>query len=382
MNKEEFLLAVENKNNKHFVTKNGVLYHLRDGTNWRDGGESFICWYGSERYSDIAAVGTFRTRGFSTTITLGSDPEFFYLNKGRVVPSKFVVGNAKYVSEDGFQAELHPATNTCRQVAGNNIYLALAEAKKLAVNGAEVALSVGVDVDTETFKLLPPNERRFGCSPTVNLYENKKRITGVREKFRSGAGHIHLGSSRLKSLYESNPVKVIALLDIVCGALCVLIDRDPANITRRKHYGRAGEHRVKSYGLEYRVPSNFWLRSYTLWSMVSGLARNALAYAEDELGDELMRKINLQDVRKAINNNDKELAMKIAKQYAEFIKENNIMFSTGLNLVNVDKFLEWAATDNPIDALNVPDFRATMRNWENHYIDAAVPGFERFLADY
>lgn len=314
--------------------------------------------------------------------TWGSDPEFFFKKDGKVIPSSRVIPpTSSNVVRDGFQAELNPETNTCRQVSGNKIYDALDEAQEYADRArVEMSLTVGEEVDKETFYGIPAADRRFGCSPTSNVHENTKRVAGTRTQFRSGGGHVHMGSGKLTRMYENDATTLISLMDIVCGVGCVLIDRDPANIERRKHYGRAGEHRKKPYGLEYRVPSNFWLQHYTLWSMVTVMLRNAMNLAADaKLSEELLSKINIQDVRNAINNNDKELAMKIYKQYAGFIKDNKITFQGGFGLELVDKFLEWASNDNPISML--PNIGNPMDVWETHAEYEEVPGIERFLND-
>lgn len=313
----------------------------------------------------------------------GSDPEFFFMKGGKVVPSSKVIKGGSIVVPDGFQGELNPLTDGCRQVSGNRICDALELANDFAERaGATLALRVGVDVDRETFFSLPADERAFGCSPTRNVYEKTKRPRGTRTRFRAGGGHVHLGGLGVLRLYQSKPKELIQLMDIVCGTLCVLVDRDPANIARRKYYGRAGEHRPKRYGVEYRVPSNFWLQSYTLWSMVSGLLRNAINIASDEQATKLvLDKINMKDVRDAINNNDKELAMKVFQQYKEIVVHNRFDFKGGLCYVNISQFEKWVNKADPISEVVEGDIENVLNSWEEHREFGDVPGLEWFLGD-
>lgn len=67
--------------------------------------------------------------------------------------------------------------------------------------------------------------------------------------------------------------RMVTLCDLIIGNTCVLLDRDPLNATRRQVYGRAGEYRLPKHGLEYRTLSNFWLISYPMMSLVFNLAK-------------------------------------------------------------------------------------------------------------
>ena len=388
MTKEEVQKALSGQYELMVITKSSV-FHIHpelDGLNFGDSCLDFA--WTQILYKDIRLI----VRGYKTTlgsIRLGSDPEFFFKKYGRVVPSTQVIPEegGEHVVRDGFQGELNPRADTCRQVAGEAIYEALEEAESYASRSkAEVCISVGEVVDDKTFLSVPSHERRFGCMPTLNPYENTKRSKGIRERFRAGAGHIHLGSRKLLELYEKEPIKVISLLDIACGLPCVLIDRDPANIKRREQYGRAGEHRVKPYGLEYRVPSNFWLKHYTLWSMVSGFARNGVNLAVAPFAQDIIDGMDMNAVRKAINDNDKELAMKLVKDYIKLLEKHEVVFDTGLSIVTAPAFMRWAETENPMKHLGVGDYdknsiNYSMETWLEHYEHGDTPGFEWYLEE-
>ena len=323
------------------------------------------------------------TRTHSPWPVLGSDPEFFFKRDGKVVPAmKFLRGGGRVVA-DGFQGELNPSSNACRQSSGNLIHYALEVADNAATRvGAEVSLNVLEEIDHETFYSVPAHERRFGCSPTKNPHEKTKRPIGTRTRWRAAGGHIHLGGQDVKDMCEKDITKLVSLFDIFCGTATVLLDRDEGNKVRRKYYGRAGEYRLKQYGIEYRVPSNFWLKSYTLWSTVTVLLRNAMGvFSNDKVTDDLFNRIDMNDVRRAINECDVELAEKIWRELSVLMKENKLYADSGVDYRNVDSFLDWVTTDDPIDDLDVPTFRDSYVSWEEHYHYGSVPGLEQFLKD-
>jgi hypothetical protein len=116
--------------------------------------------------------------------------------------------------------------------------------------------------------------------------------------------------------------KLIRLMDIFVGMASVPFDQDPLQVERRKHYGRAGEFRIKPYGIEYRTLSNFWLSHYVYVSMVYGLARQAISIAEYLGWDKVDEVVNLfadGEVADIINSNDKARAIEAFKKLRPFI---------------------------------------------------------------
>lgn len=334
---------------------------------------------GAISYSDIRVISTSKPKSIATSVTFGSDPELFFEKDGKIVPSTSVVPDGDHqVAQDGFQGELHPDNNSCREVSGNNIAYALEQAKEYANRiGAKLSLAVGVVISDDVWKSVPLSLKRFGCNPTENVHERRfKRVTGLREKFRAGGGHIHIGDLSYEE--KKNLPTLVTLMDIIAGNTCVLIDRDEANIKRRENYGRAGEYRAKPYGVEYRVLSNFWLRHYVLWSMASGLVRNAVGMYRAGLADELIKRFDLNKIRKAINENDKDLAMENFLIYAEFIREKNIFTGSGIDTSNLEQFIKWAKLKDPMSRLSCKTVEDSLASWYEKK-EYGADGFEKFL---
>lgn len=325
---------------------------------------------------------------FSNFNSIGSDPELFFVKNGEVVPSEEVVElpvegmNRSLVIRDGFQGELNPAPGACRQASGTFIAMAFLEAVRQAkLAGTEVSLKVGHVISDEVWKKTKPGVKKFGCSPTINSHEtNFSRVTGLREKFRAAGGHIHF--ALLQSHKEVvNYDKLVTVMDIVLGNTCVMLDRDPDNARRRKNYGRAGEYRVKSYGMEYRVPSNFWLKHYTLWSFVSQVGRHAIDIDSQGFSDELISMFDLKKVRKAINNNDYELAKENFMILMQFIKKNVLSESRchGMSPRRLDTTFEWLTSEDPLSFCDT--LEKTMYSWELRR-QGGGSGFENFINNY
>jgi hypothetical protein len=97
----------------------------------------------------------------------------------------------------------------------------------------------------------------FGCSPDYDAYENGKAM-GVTPaalgNWRCAGGHIHLGYTNPADI---PPFVIVQVLDMAIGLLEPMYELSQG--IRRQFYGTAGRYRPKSYGVEYRTPSNNWL---------------------------------------------------------------------------------------------------------------------------
>ena len=317
---------------------------------------------------------------FSYNVSLGCDPEFFFSgSRGnttgaeKVLPENGITykpgtagkrdgdytscGDVKAskIVIDGVQAELNPRPNTCRANLGNEIsacFRDLHKALEKQGKGIGVNFMPLVKISQKELDSLSEKSKTFGCAPSDNIYTHaESKITVNPKKYlkRSAGGHIHLGSrsdARVKTAL-ANVEEMVYMLDIIVGNTSVLLDRNPNNIERRKVYGRAGEHRSKEYGLEYRTLSNYWLQSYHLMSFVTGLARMAVHIVSQsstatngrDFAGEIKAAVKKDDIVKAIQENDFALA------YSNFLKIEKIIvdiaadvYSYPINRDNVKEF--------------------------------------------
>ena len=109
------------------------------------------------------------------------------------------------------------------------------------------------------------NARENGCNDEYNAYTlqpNKDIKEFINSsKFRTSGGHIHIGTEYKDDILLDPLMKplYVYMLDLFLGITSVLIDKDITQINRRQIFGKAGSYRSKSYGLEYRVLSSWWV---------------------------------------------------------------------------------------------------------------------------
>lgn len=349
------------------------------------------------------------------TIQFGCDPEFFFEKAGKIVGSEKIIdinkgieispneggnrsvgkGQSKFIV-DGVQAELNPRPDTCRARLGNEIstcFRVLAKQIK-----ADPSLSINfaptVKITSEELDSLDEKSKTFGCMPSKNARETGKSAVKLRDpkiyKYRSAGGHIHIspcndyGDEKTRQAIFQEPERLVTIMDIIVGNTCVLLDRDPSNKERRKVYGRAGEYRTPSHGLEYRTLSNFWLRAYPLMSFVMALTRLAVSIRANSINSnidyekELLNLVNLKQIQKAINNNDFDLAKKNFKKIKEYIEDYvgadfplNREFLPMFNLV-VKKGLDFFFKEDPLKHwINLPEGHEC--GWETFLYDKVKP---------
>jgi hypothetical protein len=334
---------------------------------------------------------------------------------------------------DGVQAELNPIPNTCRANLGNELSRCFqALKKKLEKTNFKVNVTGMVTVPAKEFKELSEDAKRFGCMPDINAYsgkENKITVDATKCKDRTAGGHIHLGIHSTSSVINGISIKsllkkggcfslhdvkdgkeftpsnvqsklgvprgivqldsdakalqdyktLVKLLDIYLGNLCVLLDTDANNAKRRKIYGKAGDFRLTAYGIEYRTLSNFWLKSYQLFSMVMGISRmcvEMLADAKDGNDQDLQATfdaINEADIVNAINNNDTKLAKMNLIRLLPVIKGMHLSYDYTLSYCHWDKIMYFI--DKGIDHWFKHDI---LEHWAN-LPEGHGTGFESFI---
>lgn len=205
-------------------------------------------------------------------LKVGADPEVFVKQGGKFVSAHGLVKGTKEepfvvnkgaVQVDGMALEFNidPANNA--KEFQENIQTVL------SILDGMVPDHELVPVPTATFgkkymSTVPKEALELGCDPDYNAWDDGKtnpKPNGAAD-FRTGAGHIHIGWC--EGVDITNPehleacMMVVKQLDWTLGLLSTLYDGDTK---RRELYGSWGAFRPKSYGVEYRVLSNAWLRS-------------------------------------------------------------------------------------------------------------------------
>ena len=151
-----------------------------------------------------------------------------------------------------------------------------------------------------------PIAQLFGCSVSYNAYTEMPNPCpeGASTNLRSSGCHIHLSYNEPNTFDSINMIK---MMDVYLGIPSVILDPDTE---RRSLYGKAGDFRLASYGLEYRVLSGFFLKNdETIGFMWDQTMKAIDAYNNfKEMPDEHI----VQDV---INTSNVQMAKQLVKEY-------------------------------------------------------------------
>lgn len=203
--------------------------------------------------------------------TIGADPEIFVRKGGHAAAAHGLIEGTKQspkktesgaVQVDGLALEFNidPTVSNDFDGFNQNIVKTMRDLKEM-VPGYTFNIAPTQDFSEELLASLPEEALELGCDPDYCAYtlEPNPRPNG-KVNFRTGAGHVHLGWGADIPTDNEDHIKICAefvkMLDATVGMMMTYIDRDPR---RRELYGKAGAFRPKSYGVEYRTPSNVWV---------------------------------------------------------------------------------------------------------------------------
>jgi hypothetical protein len=164
---------------------------------------------------------------------------------------------------------------------------------------------------------------KFGCEPDANAYLKWVNITpSSKDKtLRSAGGHIHLGYNETYLVPDlQNPNEEILNNDLVRQTIIKALDLfvgipmliyEPNN-KRKELYGKAGAYRPKTYGVEYRTLSNYYLTSEKLTKLVFNNTIEAINFLNK--GNIIEKELGFF-VENTINNSNIENAKYLIKEF-------------------------------------------------------------------
>lgn len=224
------------------------------------------------------------------TITVGCDPELFVSDGQKIVSAHAFIPGSKAspfsvasgaVQPDGVAAEFNtvPAFNGGEM--RTHCQTVLQQLKGYLPSGHKLVIEPVAFFDEEVWKTIPKEVQVLGCNPDFNAWTGEANpVPNDPDEFpkmRTASGHIHLGWTKdqdPKDAMHFEDCRVVAKqLDYWVGLWTLLFDPDDR---RRKMYGRAGAFRPKPYGIEYRTPSNMWLKSSSLMEWIGDASIKAL----------------------------------------------------------------------------------------------------------
>lgn len=250
----------------------------------------------------------------SGEILVGSDLEVFVMEAQTHQPVSAIglVGGTKedprktehgWVQEDNVLAEVNVTPSSTSEEFDHNLRGVVGDLQEIL--GDRYYLSFTSSAEFEVKELSHPLALIAGCTPDFDAWNKCKNFPPdlSATSLRTAGGHIHLSwdVEGEDVWYRNYTVKA---MDFYIGLPSLLLDEDDR---RRSLYGKAGAHRLKSYGVEWRTASNFWARTPTLtqWAF-----NNSLEAIENR---ERFKSSDMSYVMDVINNGDKEKAHSIIK---------------------------------------------------------------------
>lgn len=178
--------------------------------------------------------------------------------------------------------------------------------RRLGEKDCEIVIQPAAEFEKEYYDSLSDEEKELGCDPDFCAYTSQANPRPNGDSgLRTASGHIHIGWG--KDIPQDHPDHLticesfVKSLDVYCGLYSVIIDPDTR---RRTMYGMAGAYRPKPYGVEYRVPSNVWLRSRTTRVQMHHLVSQSITDMKNGGSQQEWCKNNGYDVREIINSSD------------------------------------------------------------------------------
>ena len=222
-------------------------------------------------------------------ITIGCDPEVFVKNStGRVISAHNLIPGTKAspyavdfgaVQVDGMALEFNIEPTSNLWDFSEKVFSVVKTLKTMIPPSYGLVVSPVADFEKEYIDKQPLEARQLGCDPDFNAYTggmpNEKPNADVN--FRTASGHIHIGWTKDVDVTHPDHLEACMMvtkqLDIALGSLESMWC--PPN-KRKELYGKLGTFRPKSYGVEYRVLSNAWLKSPRLARFVADATLTAV----------------------------------------------------------------------------------------------------------
>lgn len=261
--------------------------------------------------------------GVEVELKVGCDPELFVANGQGLVSAHGMVDGTKEapspvdkgaIQVDGMALEfnINPA-ETREEFIANTVTVMGQLAQKIP-QGHTLQVISTANFGKSMIDMQPEEAKELGCSADYNAYldgaANPKPNGDLG--FRTAGGHVHVGFTEgahsADEEHQHYCKEIIKLMDLFLGVPSVLLDEDSQ---RRSLYGAAGAYRAKSYGVEYRSLSNFWLKSkglmgwvYDQTELVISKVLGGLDVSEDAA-----------EIQRVINSSDREGAKQLIQKY-------------------------------------------------------------------
>lgn len=251
-------------------------------------------------------------------VVRGADPELFLRHAETKQPVTSIgliggskdfprqLGNGYALQEDNVAVEFNiPPASTKDQFSASIAYVLEFLKQELTPQGLALEISPTMEFSPE--QLDNPQAQQLGCEPDYNAWTGKiNPRPDAPPTLRSSGGHLHIGYDNPTLELSREIVKVH---DLFISVPSLMYDDD---MKRRQIYGKAGACRYKSYGVECRTFSNFWLKSEGLTNWLYEQSEKAINFINEG------RKLTLEDSRlivECVNTGNKDIMTALDAKY-------------------------------------------------------------------
>jgi len=320
----------------------------------------------------------------SNSASMGGDPEYFVADgKGKILnadaffPGKehpIIVKSRGNIDSkmffDGIQAEMAVAYSSCREYFADNIKWCWEAALAKLPSDHRLVLKPSARIRKEIIERADPEARRFGCAPDFNAYTlttNTPEMDASRHPFRYAGGHLHFGLTdiqyrpskdpyRIMATTEEGHLRIIKFFDLLVTIPTLLLDNGPGARRRRSKYGKAGCFRPTPYGIEYRTPSCWWLKSPMTVSIIYGLGRLAWTIVGKGLDGEFARALGTDEetISGCINESDTKTVKGLWEKMRPYLALIGSPVTNPLNIGSVQTTKNDYTKDNYIGLNGLP----------------------------
>lgn len=258
---------------------------------------------------------------------VGADPELLLFDDSGPVAAEGIIPGTKdrpHALERG--VSVHP-DNVClefnmppchnRGEFVRTVVDAMQQCDSILPEGIRMECAPAVEFKKEVLENSGAEAMLFRCREDEFVWKDYGIFDQSYEEcvlWRVAGGHVHIGLSEDPPHYQK--VNTAIACDYFIG-LPMVLEEPLSGVIRRKYYGKAGAVRFKSYGVEYRTPSNIWLLDANSIGTMYDRVMQAVAYQMSI--EDLLRAVPGVDVIKAIDTGDHPLARDCINRLKEVI---------------------------------------------------------------
>lgn len=211
----------------------------------------------------------------------GSDPEFFYLEGGKIIPPVFLLGEGKSITwKEGFPYRTYETLDELSVTSDGAAFELVVQPKEnweelydLITQGINFTKEL-VNRDDLNLRVVPAAQIKkeylveettiTGCSPDYDASDVEWFAKEVVEDspWRYAGAHLHIGfqDKDMKQYAKNNIVPLVQLLSLYVGVPALINSTErKKEVIRLKKYGKPMKYRVPEHGVEYRSTSNNWI---------------------------------------------------------------------------------------------------------------------------